>query len=92
MWDTEQTIKGVAQRFSVSPTTAAVWLAQIAVFVSEQPAISRRELTNAVSDGLTRVEMEEQFRVTGRTVIVELHRHGLFHAHRQRHVSQRSDS
>jgi len=92
VWDAEQTIRGVAQRFSVSPATAAVWLAQIAVFVSERPAISHRELTNAVRKGLTRVEIEQRFKITGRTVVVELHRHGLFREHRQRHVSQRSDS
>ena len=85
-WESEQTVKGVALRAGVSPTTASVWLARVGIFVNETPAISRPDLCNAIKTGDSVEVIRRRHRVTGSTVIIELHRHGLFTAHRRRHV------
>ncbi len=87
VWEAEQTIKGVARTFEVSPNTAAIWLASVGVFVKDTPTISHRDLEQCVAEQLTIDEICERFHVTGRTVVVELHRHDLFERHRRRHLT-----
>lgn len=42
-WDSERTIKHVAQRCGVSVNTAAIWLAEIGIYRSDTPVISRSD-------------------------------------------------
>lgn len=84
-WHAEETYRGVARRFAVAPNTAAVWLAEVGVFVSDEPALSRRALTVAVDRGLTLSAIAHAHHVSVMTVLVDLHRHQLFDAHRTRH-------
>jgi transposase-like protein len=86
VWESEQTIKGVARRFDVSVNTAAIWLAQVGIFVAETPVISKRDLVAAIERGDSIDVIRRRHHVTGRTVIVELHRHGLHERHRRRHM------
>jgi hypothetical protein len=86
-WAHETTVKGVARRFEVSVNTAAIWLARIGVFVTDTPAISRTELLGAIERGDSIETIRRRHRVTGRTVVVELHRHGLHDAHHRRHMT-----
>jgi transposase len=86
-WEREETIKGVARAFEVSHTTAAIWLATVGVFIKESPVISSRDLESCITEGLTIAEICARYHVTGRTVIVELHRHGLLDRHRRRHLA-----
>ena len=85
-WETEETIKGVARRFDVSVNTAAIWLARVGIFVSDVPAISKKDLVAAIQDGDSIDVIRRRHAVTGRTVIVELHRHGLHERHHRRHM------
>ena len=87
IWEAEETIKGVARRLDVSVNTAAVWLADIGVFVKEVPVISRRDLQDAIDKRLSIAGICRQHHVTGRTVAIELRRHGLLEAHKKRHLS-----
>jgi Mn-dependent DtxR family transcriptional regulator len=87
-WDAEETIKGVARHFGVSVNTSAVWLAQIGVFISDTPVISRDELLKAIERGDSLDTIRRTHSVTGRTVVVELYRHHLFDAHKRRHMQQ----
>ncbi len=82
----EETIKGVARRFDVSVNTAAIWLARVGIFVSDVPAISKRELIAAIHDGDSIDVIRRRHAVTSRTVIVELHRHALYEGHHRRHM------
>lgn len=84
-WHAEETYRGVALRFAVAPNTAAVWLAEVGVFVSDEPTLSRRAMTLAVNRGLTLSAIAHAHHVSVRTVLVDLHRHQLFDAHRTRH-------
>ena len=87
-WQTDGTIKGVARRFQVSINTAAVWLAQIGIFLNDTPALSRRDLKQAIANGHSIDQIRRQHRVADRTVVVELHRHNLVEAHRRRHLKR----
>ena len=84
-WHAEETYRGVARRFAIAPNTAAVWLAEVGVFVSDEPVLSRRALTAAVNRGLTLSAIAHEHHVSVMTVLVDLHRHQLFDAHRTRH-------
>jgi hypothetical protein len=86
-WANEETIKGVARRFDVSVNTAAIWLARIGIFVSDVPAISRRDLLRAITNGDSLDVIRRRHGVTDRTVVVELHRQGFWEAHRRRHLA-----
>jgi hypothetical protein len=70
----------------VSVNTAAVWLADIGIFVKETPAISRRDLQSAIDDRRSIKDICREHHVTGRTVAVELRRHGLLEARKKRHL------
>ncbi len=85
-WEAEQTIEGVARRGKVSVNTAAVWLAQVGIFRNDIPAISRRDLQQAISNGDSIDVIRRRHHVTDRTVVVELHRQGLVEAHKHRHI------
>jgi hypothetical protein len=86
IWEADETIKGVARQLDVSVNTAAVWLADIGIFVKDTPVISRRDLQAAIDAGQSVKEICRQHHVTGRTVAVELRRHGLLQAHKARHI------
>ena len=86
IWDAEETVKGVARQLEVSVNTAAVWLADIGIFVKDVPVISRRELQEAIDQRQSIKDICRQHHVTGRTVAVELRRHGLLEAHKKRHL------
>lgn len=86
-WAGEETIKGVARRFEVSVNTAAIWLARVGIFISNVPVISRADLLKAIERGEAVDVIRRRHRVTGRTVVVELHRHGLYEAHHRRHMA-----
>ena len=86
LWEVEETIKGVARQLDVSVNTAAVWLAGIGIFVKDAPVISRRELQSAIDKRQLIEEICRQHHVTGRTVAIELRRHGLLDAHRSRSI------
>ena len=85
LWGTEDGYRGVGRRLGVAHSTAAVWLAEVGVFQSAEPALSRTALSSAIDNGwpLTKIATEHRTGVT--TVKVELHRHKLFEAHRHRH-------
>jgi hypothetical protein len=85
-WASEETIKGVARRFDVSVNTAAIWLARVGIFVSDVPAISKRDLVAAIEHGDSIDVIRRRHAVTARTVIVELHRHDLYERHHRRHM------
>jgi len=84
-WEVEATFRGVGRRFGIGHNTAAVWLAEIGVFAHLIPTIRKSDLVGAIERGwpLSRIAAEHGVSVT--TVKVELHRHGLFVAHRRRH-------
>jgi hypothetical protein len=86
IWETEETISGVARQLDVSVNTAAVWLAEIGVFVKETPVISQRDLLDAIDKRQSIKDICRQHHVTARTVAVELRRHGLLAAHKKRHL------
>jgi hypothetical protein len=86
IWETEETIKGAARQLGVSVNTAAVWLADIGIFIKDTPVISRRDLQDAIDKRLSVADICRQHHVTGRTVAVELRRHGLVEAHKKRHL------
>jgi transposase-like protein len=86
IWETEETISGVARQLDVSVNTAAVWLADIGVFVKEAPVISQRDLLDAIDKHQSIKDICRQHHVTARTVAVELRRHGLLEAHKKRHL------
>jgi len=86
IWETEETIKGVARQLSVSVNTAAIWLADISIFLKDVPVISQRDLQRAIDDRQSLKEICRQHHVTARTVTVELRRHGLLEAHKKRHL------
>jgi hypothetical protein len=87
-WQAEETIKGVARRGEVSVNTAAVWLAQVGIFVNDTPALTRRDLKQAIADGDSIDQIRRRHAVADRTVLVELHRHGLFAEHRRHHLKR----
>jgi hypothetical protein len=76
IWESEQSIKGVARRLGVSPTTAMVWLADVRIFVSDSPAIRRSDLLAAIKAGksIRRLEAGQSVgdaaRAMGRTTSV----------------------
>ena len=84
-WAIEETFRGVGRQFSISPTTAAVWLAEIGVFADSRTMLSRSDLLVAIRDqwSITRIAADHAVSVI--TVKVELHRHELFTSHRHRH-------
>jgi hypothetical protein len=71
----------------VSPPAAAVWLAEIGIFVKSEPALSPKVVRAAIerNDSLAVIAAEHGW--CANTVVVEMHRHGLFTEHRQRHLS-----
>lgn len=84
-WDAEGTFRGAGRRLGIAHTTAAVWLAEVGVFADTTPALPRSVLLEAI-DGqwpISRIAAEHKVSVV--TVRVELHRQGLFAAHRNRH-------
>lgn len=83
-WGTEQSLKGLARRFDVSPNTVAVWLADIGMFLSDVPVISRSQLLEAIEAGKSIQAIVADHGVTDRTVMIELRRHGQRDAHRHR--------
>ena len=85
-WEVEETIRGVARQFEVSVTTAAVWLARVGIFLSEVPRISKSDLVQSIQKGESIDAIRRHHHVTARTVVIELHRHSLFDAHRRRHM------
>ena len=84
-WDVEGTFRGVGRHFGIAHSTAAVWLAEVGVFADERPALSRSDLVDAINVSWPISRIAEEHRVSITTVRVELHRHGLFDAHRLRH-------
>jgi hypothetical protein len=70
----------------VSVNTTAVWLADVGIFVKDTPAISRRDLLDAISKGHTIADICHDHHVTDRTVAVELRRQSLLEAHKKRHL------
>ena len=84
-WEAERTFRGVGRRFGVAHTTAAVWLAEIGVFADTTPALSRSALLDAIERQQSISQIAAQHATSATTVRVELHRHGLFDAHRLRH-------
>ena len=86
LWLAHGTVKAVALVCGVSPTTARVWLAAADCFVSDEPALTDRDLEAAIAAGHSLRIIGRSFRVTASTVLVELHRHGLFWQHRHRHL------
>ena len=86
LWELEGTLKGVARRTVVSVDTAAIWLARIGIFVSDDPAITHAELLAAIKRGESIDRIRRAHRVADRTVVIELLRHGLHDAHRRRHM------
>lgn len=87
--EAEQTIKGVARRFDVSFDTAAVWLAQVRIFLNDAPRIGRTDLETAIHNRDSLHVISRRHHVTARSVVVDLIRHDLFEAHRLRHMPQR---
>ena len=90
-WHAEGTLRGVGQRFGIASTTAAVWLAEVDVFINPTPALPHSYLVSAIRNRwpITRIAAEHAVSVV--TVKVELHRHGLFVSHRHRHRSVDGD-
>lgn len=86
-WDAEGSFRGVGRHLGVSHNTAAVWLAEVDVFADSTPALSRSRLVDAITRRLPITRIAADNRVSATTVLVELHRHGLFEAHRTRHRS-----
>ena len=84
MWESEQSIKGLARRLGVAPTTTSVWLADAGIFLSDVPVISRSEMLAAIAAGKSIRHIGADHGVTDRTVMIELRRHGLRDAHRRR--------
>ncbi len=84
-WASEDSFRGVANRYGISHATAAVWLAEVGIFAGTTPAVSRTELVSAIDMGWPMARIAERHGVAINTVRIELHRHGLFEAHRQRH-------
>jgi len=80
MWEAEETIKGVARQLEVSVNTTAVWLADIGIFINDTPVVSRRDLQDDIDKRQSIDDIRRQHHVTGRTVAVELRRHGLLDA------------
>ena len=88
-WNAEGTVKGVPRALDVSINTAAIWLAQTGIFLSDAPAIEARDLKEAIRRGDSIDVIRRRHAVTDRTVVVELIRHGLHDAHRTRHMTDR---
>ena len=86
-WALEQTLTGVARQAGCSPPTAAVWLAEVGIFLRSEPAISGTALRRAIEQRHALGVIADAHGVSAHTVLVELHRHGLFAAHRQRHLA-----
>ena len=87
-WGVEGTHRGVGRQFGVAHSTAAVWLAEIGVYVDDTSALKRSVLLAAIGDGWSMAQIASDHQVAVTTVRVELHRHGLFEAHRARHRSR----
>jgi hypothetical protein len=64
-----------------------VWLAEVGVFADTTPALPRSVLIDAIDAQWPIARIVTEQKVSAVTVRVELHRHGLFVAHRQRHRS-----
>jgi hypothetical protein len=86
LWETEETHEGIARHLDVSVNTTAIWLADIGIFVKDTPVISKRDLQSAIDGRMSIDDIRRQHHVTGRTVAVELRRHGLLDAHQKRHL------
>jgi DNA-binding CsgD family transcriptional regulator len=84
LWKRHGTIKQVARELDVSVNTAAVWLADVGIFVKEVPVISRSDMERHIAAGRSIREIMRIHHVTDRTVMVELRRHGLVKAHKLR--------
>lgn len=84
-WTAERSIRGVGRRIGVAHTTAAVWLAEIGTFAEETSQLGRAELLEAIRQHKSLRDIAGELRVSVTTVRVELHRHGLYEAHRLRH-------
>ena len=84
-WDAEGTFRGVGRRLGIAHTTAAVWLAEVGVFSDTTPALLRSDLHDAIEGQWPISRIAAGYEVSVVTVKVELHRHGLFEAHRNRH-------
>jgi transposase len=84
-WHSEETFQGVARQLGMARTTASVWLAEIGVFASDSPKLSRTELVAAIEQQQSLTDIAAKFAVAVTTVRVELHRHRLFENHRHRH-------
>ena len=84
-WEADGTFRGVGRLLGVAHTTAAVWLAEVGVFADTTPALSRPLLLDGIERQWPVSRIAAEYRVGVTTVLVELHRHGLFVAHRQRH-------
>ena len=86
-WGTEGSFRGVGRRFGASHTTAAVWLAEVGLFLDATPKLPRSSLKEAIELGSPITKIAAEHRVSVTTVRIELHRNGLFDAHRVRHRS-----
>ena len=86
-WASEQTLKGVARQAGVSPPTAAVCLAEVGIFLRSEPAIAALDLRRAIERQESLAAIAADHGLSTNTVLVELHRHGLFTAHRRRHLA-----
>jgi hypothetical protein len=85
VWDIEGSFRGVGRRLGIAHTTAAAWLAEIGVFAEITPELSRSVLLDAIERQWPIARIATEHEVSAVTVRVELHRHGLFAMHRNRH-------
>lgn len=84
LWRRHQTLKAVALELGVSHVTAAIWLADIGIFLNDTPAITRHHLEQAIAEGLTIDQIRRRHHVADRTVKIELRRFRLVDNHRHR--------
>ena len=88
-WEAEGSFRGVGRRLGVAHTTAAVWLAEVGVFADTTRSLSRSVLLDGVEQHWPVSRIAAEYRVGVTTVLIKLHRHGQFLAHRQRHRAKR---
>jgi hypothetical protein len=63
-----------------------VWLAEVGIIAKPEPALPPRVLRSAIKRGDSLAAIAADHGLCVNTVVVELHRHGLFTEHRRRHL------
>jgi hypothetical protein len=84
LWRQHGEVKQIGRELGVSPGKAAVWLAEVGIFVHDAPVITVREVRHHIAAGWTIAEISRAHHVGYSTVAIELRRHGLVEEHRQR--------